>query len=445
MLYSQPGLASFFMKNSLALLFLFASILLLIPTAATRAQAVSITLIPGTASLIGTVDVSSLQGTGLPSINTNRAPLHSQGLQAFDQAKAQAGQTGYVPTVEASKTVATAPTVPSPLTTTVGLILEGAPGGSPNPCGCSPPDVIVGAGPNHVFEMVNLAGIIYTKAGAVAKATFGLDSFFGLPASSESDPQVSFDPSSGRWFASIIDIPGARVVFAVSTSNDPTGTFNLYSVSDTGNLPDQPVTGTNDDKYVISVNDFNSAGTRYLGVHYWVVNKSDVVSGSTTVNFATNTPDSTMFSLHPAQHLSSSTTFYMVTDCTGSCVPSSTSRTNTETVVSITGLPPAAITVSSSSFSIATSVIGPDAAQPGTSTLLRTNDNRVESVTWESNSLWASWNDACVPSGDTATRTCLRLVQATTSGATATKAQDFDFAASGAYYFYPAVSSFQAN
>ena len=178
----KPGLASPFMKNSLALLLLFASILLLIPTIATRAQAVSVTLIPGTASLIGTVDVSNLPQTGQSNVNTNLAPLHSQGLQAYDQAKAEAGQTGYVPTGEASKTVATAPTVPSPLTTTVGLILEGAPGGSPNPCGCSPPDVIVGAGPNHVFEMVNLAGIIYTKAGAVAKATFGLDSFFGLPA-----------------------------------------------------------------------------------------------------------------------------------------------------------------------------------------------------------------------------------------------------------------------
>src|SRR5467141_2466901 len=433
------------MKNSLALLFLFASILLLIPTAATRAQAASITLIPGTASLIGTVNVSNLQGTGLSTINTNQAPLHSQGLQAFDQAKALAAQNGYVPAGQAALTVATSPRTPSPQTTTVGLILEGAPGGSPNPCGCSPPDVIVGAGPNHVFEMVNLAGIIYTKTGAVAKVTFGLDSFFGLPASSMSDPQVSYDASSGRWFASIIDIPGSRVVFAVSTSNDPTGTFNLYSVSDTGSLPDQPVTGTNDDKYVISVNDFNSAGTVFLGVHYWVVNKADVVAGASTIHFATTTPDPNMFSLHPAQHLSSSTTFYMVTDCTGTCVPSPTSQTNTETVISITGLPPAAVTVSSSSFSIATSVIGPNAAQPGTSTTLTTNDNRVESVVWESNSLWASWNDACVPSGDSATRTCLRLVQATTSGATATKNQDFDFSASGQYYFYSAVTSFQGQ
>ena len=208
--------------------------------------------------------------------------------------------------------------------------------------------------------MVNIAGIIYTKAGAVAKATFGLDSFFGLPASSLSDPQVSFDASSGRWFSSIIDIPNHRVVFAVSTSNDPTGTL-------------------------------------------------------------------------------------MVTDCTGSCIPSPTSQSNTETVVSITGVPPATVTVSSSSFSISTSVIGPNAAQPGTGTQLVTNDNRVESVVWESNSLWAAWNDACIPNGDTATRTCLRLVQATTSGSTATKTQDFDFSTNGGYYFYPAVTSFQGQ
>lgn len=438
------------MKTTNILKLLLVSFLLLIPTiisASSVSAANPVQLIPGQATFIGVVDVSNLQETGQSAIGQNvQGPRHSQGLQVFEQGKAEVGQNGYVPTGEATKTITTSPTTPTPHTTTLGLVLEGAAGGSPNPCGCSPPDVIVGAGPNHVFEMVNLAGIIYTKSGAVAKATFGLDGFFSLPASSMSDPQVSYDASSGRWFASIIDIPNSRVVFAVSTTNDPTGTFNLYSVSDAGHLPDQPVTGTNNDKYVISVNDFNSAGTAYVGVHYWVLNKSELVAGAASPHFATNTPDGNMFSLHPAQHLSSSsTTFYMVTNCTGSCIPSPTSQTTTETVVSITGVPPAAITVSSSSFSIATSVIGPNAAQPGTSTTLTTNDNRVESVVWESNSLWASWNDACIPSGDSATRTCLRLVQATTSGATATKVQDFDFSASGQYYFYPAVTSYQGQ
>ena len=434
------------MKNILALLFLFASVLLLFPTvSATRSPAGSSTLTSGTISLVGTVNVSNLPASGQSIPNPIRNPLHSQGAQAYDQAKAQAGQVGYVPVGENTKTVATTPSNPAPQTTTVGLILEGAQGASPNPCGCTPPDGAVGAGPNHVFSMVNTAGIIYTKAGSLVRATFGLDSFFGVPGASLSDPQVSFDASSGRWFASIIDISTNQILVAVSTSNDPTSTFNLYAISDPNHLPDQPVTGTNDDKYVVSVNDFNTAGTSFIGVHYFVLNKSELVAGATTIDTAQNTPDPNMFSLHPAQHLTSSTTFYLVTDCTGSCVPSPNSQTNTETVVSLTGVPPGTVSVNTSSFTIATSVIGPNAQQAGTSTLLVTNDNRVESVVWESNSLWAAWNDACIPSGDSSTRTCLRLVQATTSGATATKAQDFDFAASGNYYFYPAVTSFQGQ
>lgn len=435
-----------FMKNSLALLFLFAAVLLLFPTvSATRSPAVSTTLTSGTISLVGTVNVSNLPAPNPSIINPVLNPLHSQGAQAYNQAKAQAGQSGYIPAGENTKIVATTPSNPTPQTTTVGLILEGAPGGSPNPCGCTPPDGAVGAGPNHVFEAVNTAGIIYTKAGAVAKSTFGLDSFFGVPGSSLSDPQVSYDASSGRWFASIIDINTNQVLIAVSTSNDPTGTFNLYAISDGSNLPDQPVTGTNNDKYVVSVNDFNSAGTAFLGVHYWVLNKSELIAGASTIDLASSGPDPTMFSLHPAQHLTSSTTFYLVTDCTGSCVADPASTSTTETVVSLTGVPPGTVSISSSTFTIATTVIGPNAQQAGTSTLLVTNDNRVESVVWESNSLWAAWNDACVPRGDSSTRTCLRLVQATTSGATATKVQDFDFASSGNYYFYPAVTSYQGQ
>src|SRR5467141_4608326 len=101
------------MKNSLALLFLFSSVLLLIPTASAASSAASsATLTPGTISLYGTVDVSNLQQTGQQGTNTNLAPLHAQGAQAYDQAKAQAAQTGYVPAGETAKTVATAPSTP---------------------------------------------------------------------------------------------------------------------------------------------------------------------------------------------------------------------------------------------------------------------------------------------------------------------------------------------
>src|SRR3989475_9697600 len=267
------------MKNSRILLILFASILLIIPTARATTIPNSATLISGTVSLYGTVNVSDLQNNQGNQNNVERAPLHAQGEQAFQQARDQANSTGFIPAYEGTKTV-TAPATATPLTPTVGLVLEGAVGASPNPCGCTPPDGAVGAGPNHVFSMVNTAGIIYTKTGSLVRGTFGLDSFFGVPGHSLSDPQVSFDANSGRWFSSIIDINTNNVLVAVSTSNDPTGAFNLYSISDPNHLPDQPVTGTNDDKYVVSVNDFNTAGTSFIGVHYFVLNKSELVAGA---------------------------------------------------------------------------------------------------------------------------------------------------------------------
>jgi hypothetical protein len=284
--------------------------------------------------------------------------------------------------------------------------------------------------------MVNLAGVIYTKSGTLAKDTFDLSGFFLLPTSSMSDPEILFDAGSGRWFASIIDIPNGRVQFAVSTSNDPTGTWNLYFVSTprSTTLHDQPFIGTSDDKFVISANDF-AGGTRFIGAEYWIINKAELVAGLSTVHVATNTPNFAFASVHPAQHLgSSSGLFYMV-----SVFPVGTASSATLfTVGGVPGL--STVTVTTNSFAINPMSNPPNAAQPGTSTTLATNDDRVLSAVWESNSLWFSANDACIPSGDT-TRSCARLIQITASGtAPPTKGQDFDYAASGQYFFYPAVS-----
>jgi Concanavalin A-like lectin/glucanases superfamily len=405
--------------------------------------------VPGQATLVGNVNVLALPGASLsqtsqgPGVN---APLEPQGSLAFNQSKAQVGGQGFVPPGESTKTVVS-PSGVSPLTVTPNLVLEGASGGSPNPCGCSPPDPNAGVGPNHVFEMVNLAGIIYNKDGTLAKSTFSLYTFFSLSTSkSLSDPQVFYDAISGRWFASIIDISDLSLQIAVSTSSDPTGTFNLYSISTGSHLPDQPFIGTSDDKFVISANDFNTAGTSYQGVQYWVLNKSEMVSGASTIDLVASTPDTTMFTLRPVRHLTSTSVFYMVTNCLSACVSSSSLTTTSASLLALTGVPPGPVTVTSNTFSIATSTSPPDAQQPGTSTLLATNDNRILSATWEANNLWLSWNDACVPSGDTMTRSCVRLIELTTAGTGApAKNQDFDYSSNAQYFFYPAVSLYQGQ
>ncbi len=403
-------------------------------------------LSPGQANLLGTVSVRDLPGTSSSSGGQNVLPiLYSQGSQAYDQGKNETAQPGYVPAGESSKTVATAPVTPATLSASVNLVLEGAPGGSPNPCGCTPPDPNNAVGPNHVFETVNTAGIIFLKNGTVAKSTFPLSSFFKV-SGTMSDPEILYDSISGRWFASIIDISVNSVLIAVSSSSDPTGVFNLYSVSAGSNVPDQPFIGTSDDKFAIAANDFSSFTNAFVGVQYWIMNKSELVSGSSTVHFFVSTPDTSMVTLRPVRHLTSTSEFYLVTNCIGSCVLDRLTATNTVELLTVNGVPPGIVSAAAQTFSISTSSSPPNAVQPGTRTLLVTNDNRILSAVWESGSLWLSWADACVPNGDTTTRSCVRLVQATVSGnGTATKNQDFDYASKGEYLFYPAATLYHGQ
>src|SRR5439155_25359399 len=66
----------FFMKYSLGLLFLFSSVLLLIPTASpANSPATSNTLTSGSISLLGAVDVSNLPQTRQTTTNPNQTPF----------------------------------------------------------------------------------------------------------------------------------------------------------------------------------------------------------------------------------------------------------------------------------------------------------------------------------------------------------------------------------
>jgi hypothetical protein len=401
---------------------------------------------PGQAFLVGSVNVQNLPDAVFwDHAQTVMPILYPQGSQTIDQGKNETEQVGFVPAGETSKTITASPAVPQTSSASVNLVLEGVSGGSPNPCACTPPDPNDAVGPNRVFEMVNLAGIIYLKNGTVAKPTFPLSSFFGV-SGAMSDPQILYDSISERWFASITDISDNSVRIAVSTSDNPTGMFNLYSFSPGTDVPDQPYIGTSDDKFVITANDFASSTGPFVGVQYWILNKAQLVNGSSTVQFSTNTPDSSMFTLRPVRHLTSTKEFYLVTDCIGSCLSDSLSTTNTVELVTVNGVPPGAVSVAVQTFTVSTSTQPPNAAQPGTRTRLVTNDNRILSAVWELGILWLSWGDACVPSGDSTTRSCVRLVQVTVAGnGTATKNQDFDYASVGTYLFYPSLTLYHGQ
>jgi len=335
-------------------------------------------------------------------------------------------------------------------------------------CKCVPPDVQVATGPSHIVEMVNTQGEFFTKQGhSIQNLTLSL--FFNTGSDFLSDPKVMYDASSGRWFASIIDIVGlnfvtlayssASVKVAVSLSSDPTvtnpstSTWNIYTLQFGKTLPDQPILGVSDDKLVISTNDFASLTGGLLGAQYWVLNKNDMVKGVTSAGNSTFGPFAGLISVHPVQSLSSTSTEYMVS--TGCC---STSR-NFVGLFNITGTPGVSKVTVSSGLNLTISLIGtfpngpggcgaftcgpqssvlPDGLEPGNFTL-DTGDIRVQDAAWFQGKIWLGLNDACTPAGDTQIRSCYRLTEISTASAPQRVLQDFDVGAKGQYYFYPAL------
>jgi hypothetical protein len=351
----------------------------------------------------------------------------------------------------------------------VAKSVEGTPGYNPNPCLCAPSDMGLAASSKHVVQMVNLAGTIYSTSGIVVKPTFSLSDFWFAPVRSMSDPQILYDARAGRWFASIIVFVD-HVRIAVSKTSDPTGIWFIYQVHtptlncDTSPptnpapncLPDQPWIGYSDDKFLIAANDFlfdpNTGLGAFKGAQYWVLNKLEFMAGNFAIDAYTNSPVSpTDYRIDPMPQLSASTTAYMVENCNtitplvivNNCPPSISS--GGIDVFTVTGTPPATVTVTVTTVPITITGFPANADQPinhpGT---LATNDNRVVSAVWNHNLLWTALNDGNSGNGGQCPGTvpsCIRLDEISTAG-TPSLLQDFDFTANGgAATYYGAVST----
>ena len=293
------------------------------------------------------------------------------------------------------------------------------------------PDVSIAAGPNHVGEIVNLSIGIFTKQGTLVSSAY-LNSFFPVSISDHiGDPKLLYDSQSGRWFSSLLDITTNRVVLGVSNTSDPSDLINGWYFYDLGftECPDQPKIGISDDKLVISANDFtNHCGDTgipsFVGTEYQILNKSQLVAAS-SVSIQGFVPDASSFSITPVQDLSSTETMFMVENLF-----------NTVRVYTISGSVPSA-TITSYDLSIVPSNFPPSAAQPSTSIVLDTGDNRIQDAKWSQGKIWLAFNDGCTPFGDSQSRSCIHLIQINT--ASSTLSQDFRISSSGYYYFYPAV------
>jgi len=328
--------------------------------------------------------------------------------------------------------------------------------------GLIPPDTNVAAGTDStygtlIYEAVNSISTVYNSTGVGVSTLIPGACTTNTSIDSVSDPRVLFD--SGHWFVSTTTfspIGDASWNLTFSTTNDPNSTWYCLIIPtstisnpdhSTGNFPDFPKMGINSDKIVLTGDAFSQTGPqsyKYQGTEFVVINKSDVLSTSGTVNVALYPPDQGDFAIEPAFQINSTKDpLYMA------AVNSGLASTSSLDVWRITGVPGGNnLQITTRSLPIGTISYPPNARQAGTSEQLDTNDDSLLDAFFResSGSLWVSANDACTPSSDTAVRSCLRFIKVSIAAdGTPSIAQDFDYGDVGTDYYYPAVRTDDAG
>jgi hypothetical protein len=364
---------------------------------------------------------------------------------------------------------------PNPVPTTAAIpglgFLDGG--------GYIPPDTIVTAGSvsstsggvtsttTELLEAVNLDGEVYSTSGSPIASLSITDCTPNPLLDSVSDPRVLFDQASGRWFISLVTFSPASDAgwdLLISQSSDPSGTWACLYIptsaiqnpdGTTGNFPDFPKIGINEDKVILSGDAFStvqkrfSASYKFQGTEFVVINKSELVAPpGTSIYISMFNPPQGDFAIEPAQQLgatsSSGDSLYMA------AVNSAVSSASSIDVWTVSGVPTAqtAPTATRTSLPIYTISTPPNAEQAGTSVLIDTNDDSLLDAVFRDGSpgsLWVSANDGCVPAADSATRSCLRFIEVSVDSTGMKVAQDFDYADKGSYYYYPAIRTDSAG
>jgi len=231
-----------------------------------------------------------------------------------------------------------------------------------------------------------------------------------------------------------LDITSNSVRVAVSQTNDPTGTWNTFNFVFAG-CPDQPFIATSSDKFAVGANVFAShCNGGFIGAQNILVKKSDLISGSVNPVVQISTPDSTSFSEHPVKTFGMDQKMIFVSVKLGD-------RQHAIKTITYNGQVPSAVRNISSVGPIITTAVPPRAVQPGTTTLIETNDGRIMSAMMapDNKMIWVAFNDACVPAGDTKARSCAHVVQYDSSDHNRV-VQDVKLGVANTYIYYPALT-----
>lgn len=124
-------------------------------------------------------------------------------------------------------------------------------------------------GPNHFVQSVNTNYQVFSKTGAPLTAAINLSTLF-TGSSDQGDPIVMYDKFADRWIVTEFETSNPpngtanQLLFAVSTTPDPTGTYYLYTFEpDAADFADYPKYSIWSDGYYETCNCDNQKVTVY--------------------------------------------------------------------------------------------------------------------------------------------------------------------------------------
>jgi subtilisin-like proprotein convertase family protein len=156
-----------------------------------------------------------------------------------------------------------------------------------------PPDTVGDVGPNHYVQAVNLLFRVFDKTGAPLTAALPMSTLFAsiggtCAGTDDGDPIVLYDHLADRWILTqfALTAPVAHQCIAISQTGDPTGAYFAYDfLMPNAKLNDYPKFGVWPDAYYMTDNQFNQAGTLFLGGGVFAFERLKMLVGDPNASF----------------------------------------------------------------------------------------------------------------------------------------------------------------
>lgn len=137
-----------------------------------------------------------------------------------------------------------------------------------------PSDNCLAVGPAHVMQLTNnsVSSIIriWDKDGNALVDGLKVKDFSGI--NDCGDPNITYDEVADRWVILLLgSCSSAKLEICVSETEDPTGSWYVYTFTTSGGFPDYPKLSTWGNAYFITTNSNSPT--------IWAVNRADVLDG----------------------------------------------------------------------------------------------------------------------------------------------------------------------